>query len=166
MSGVVDIGVIRAMKMLQLPLEAHEAMENWGRWQRSDSLASRKSGIEGKWFRTNRCPACFELEDPCDVCKYIKGAGEMIDVAQALRVERAISRGEMVGNSFRPGMPEKDVALLLAHFRGFRNKGGEWQASNPKVICRQLAIPVAEYENRVAKLIQMTWNRMKRQKIA
>ncbi|WP_440216244.1 hypothetical protein [Chromobacterium piscinae] len=165
MSTVVDIGVIRAMRMLELPLEAHEAMENWGRWQRSDNQMSRRSGIEGKNYRSNRCEHCFELPDPCDVCKYLKGAGLPVDIQLALRVERAITYGRVVGRRVEAGMPERDVTILLAHFRGFRNRAGEWQASNPKVLCRQLGIQVAEYESRVAKLVQMIWNRMK-QRIA
>ncbi|WP_143330186.1 hypothetical protein [Chromobacterium haemolyticum] len=166
MSAMIDLGVLRALAMLKVPVEAHEMMENWGRWQRSGTgLASRRSGIEGRNYRSNRCEICFEKTNPCDLCRYTKSSGSMIDERAALLVERAI-HGRLVGNSVIAGFSDRDVALLLGHFRGIRGTSGEWRPSNTKALCRQLGINVSEYENTVSKLIQMTWNRVKQAKNA
>lgn len=165
--GVVgDVGVIRELGTLSVPMEAHEALEMWGRWQRSEGVAQRKSGLEGKNYRANRCPECYENDDPCDVCRYAKLGGVPVDLKLALAVERAISRGVMRGNRYAAGMSDRDVTILLAHFRGYRDEIGDWRQSNPKWLCRKVGIRPAEYENTVAKLVQMTWNRMKQQKRA
>lgn len=167
MGEICDVGVVRAMTLLQVPLEAKELLENWGRWQRAGSgFPRRSSGLEGRWFRRERCPECYESKNPCDICRYQTVRSVAVDETKAMMVERAL-KGHMIGgNRAVGGFRKRDITILLSHFRGFRNRHGEWQFSNPKVLCRQLGINVAEYENTVSKLIQMTWNRVKQAKNA
>lgn len=168
---MTDLGLVRYMRLMDIPLEALEALENWGRWQRQREGRNRSPGLEGK-FRSNRCPACYEHDDPCDDCQRNAPHGQQIDMALALAVERAITHSAftlakvfLYSGTGKGRIAEqcycKEQAILLAHFRGIRVSQHGYASSNPKATCRAFGIQIDEYDRHVANLVRMVWNRMK-----
>lgn len=159
---ISDVTVVRLAG-----IEAVEALMMWGRWLRQGSGLGKSPGLEGK-FRSNRCTICYEQEDPCDACKRSAVSGGLIDERLAMAVERSVTYGTMrisAGggrNRITNGCTDKEQALLIAHYRGIRGKDGGWMASDPRILCRQLGLRPAEYEQTVAKVTQQVWNRAKK----
>lgn len=160
--GMSDLTVIRLAGN-----ESVEALEMWGKWQRQGIGNGKSPGLEGN-FRSNRCVICYENDDPCDTCKYLKFGAELIDLRLAMAVEKAITYGTMKASMgggrarVTNGSTDKEQALLLAHYRGIRGRDGKFMTSNPKILCRQLALNLNDYETLVARATQAVWNRAKK----
>ena len=159
---ILDVTVVKLAG-----LEAVEALEMWGRWQRQTEAKHRSPGLEGK-FRSNRCSLCYEQEEPCDACKNSYQSAGQIDLKLVMAVERAISYGTMrtsLGggrNRITNGCSDKEQTILLAHYRGLRSQEGGWMPSNPRALCRKIGVNINEYEPIVARLTQQVWNRAKK----
>lgn len=149
--GMGDITLIRLIGH-----EPVEALDHWGRWLRQrDSRPGRSQGIEGR-FRSNRCPACYELPDPCTRCRAVAASLSVaVDPNLAMKVERAVVKAFPT---------EREQAVLLAHYRGVRKPDGRYIDSNPKIVCRQMGIPIREYESLIARLSSSVWRTMNQQK--
>ncbi|OQS10083.1 hypothetical protein B0T37_10565 [Chromobacterium violaceum] len=148
-------------------LKAILALEQWGKWQRQGNGKDRSPGLEGK-FRTNRCPTCFEDDDPCEACRYLKGTGEVLDLRLVLAVERAISYGtmrvSMGGGRARVtnGCSVNERDILLNHYRGKVDAAGTFKLPDLRFRRDRLGMHAAQYDAIVAKLTQEVWNRAKR----
>ncbi|MBV8048993.1 MAG: hypothetical protein JO171_17725 [Paludibacterium sp.] len=162
MMNLADLTVVR-----MAGIEAVEALEMWGRWQRQGVSRGRAQGIEGR-FRSQRCELCYEAEEPCSACRVSGASATPLDERLVLAVEAAMTYGAMkvsLGGGrqrITDGCNAREQALLLAHYRGFRGQDGRYHDSHPRVICRQLGLPFQDYDAQVARATLSVWNRAKR----
>ncbi|TDR80007.1 hypothetical protein [Paludibacterium purpuratum] len=162
MMNLADLSVVR-----MAGVDAVEALEMWGRWQRLGATRGRAQGVEGR-FRSQRCEQCYEALEPCLACRSAGASSAPLDERLALAVEAAITYGAMkvsLGGGrqrITDGCNSKEQALLLAHYRGFRGQDGHYRDSHPRVVCRQLGLAIADYDAQVARLTMAVWNRAKK----
>jgi hypothetical protein len=144
--------------------EAVEALEMWGKWQRQTAGSDRSPGLEGN-FRANRCPECYEKDDPCDACKYLKPSGEALDLKLVMAIEKSITYGTMrisLGggrNRVTNGCSLNERDILLNHYRGKIDAAGAWKLPDLRFRRDRMGIHEGQYDAIVAKLTQIVWNR-------
>lgn len=78
----------------QIPPELDDVLRAWAKWAKGNVAPRyRSTSLETK-FRHARCPDCYELDDPCEVCKasVSKATTKRIVGVEMETVEKAITR--------------------------------------------------------------------------
>lgn len=70
------------------PEYLYQRLQNWGACSRSNGGGGRGGTVESR-FRSNRCPDCYESDDPCEVCRVYRSNCRVLDVEDAELIEAA-----------------------------------------------------------------------------